>query len=375
MHSMTCARCLALVLQTQGGRAEVVAPAAAIRRDLVRPKLIVLRPGSKPGSPGRLFRRNTPTVPQFQERAAADEPPGDCRGVAGGVFSTWCSVRESAARRRVEAALSDQSTRAEESSAVGERPVAKLDLSKYQTSELVAQITELISIPSMFGRVILTTFLFALLVVFTCAVIFFYSQLSGVGWVLGCAYALVLGFLFGVLLGVLRAVSKALGNIEAILSLVLTIAKSAAEDYDRLQTGTARMPTGGELVEQVYEEVLLPSLEQAVAGAFWILSRPLLWIYRRTIGRSVRWMIKWCDQQPLTDEQSQQVRQHAEAGLSAVASYSQTIQQYASTAAQYVAGVGRGIRAYAMRPLYIAFTISLSTASLPLLLLRWFVTE
>jgi len=251
---------------------------------------------------------------------------------------------------------------------------AKLDLAQYRTGDLVERLTELISVPKALRKVIATTLLFSSLCVFACFLISYFSELTRLPWLAICAYSLVAGFILGAILGILRIASTALLNVESILGIVLEITRAAATDYEKIQAGEVRMPSGGELVEQVYRDVVSPAIEQAIAGAFGFLGKPLLWTYHRTIGSAVRFMIGRVKRRQLTDQQEQRVSNQAEAGLSTIAAYSETIASYTSSASKIVEDIGNKIRFYAMLPMYVLFSVALLLATIPVLVVWYFAT-
>jgi len=150
--------------------------------------------------------------------------------------------------------------------------VATLDLSKYQSGELADRIVEVISIPKAFGGLILTTLLLVVLWFLVVYLLFANADIANTYWYAVCAYALTVGVVLGIVLGILRLVSRGIRGIGGVLEIVLEITDQAASDYDALQTGDTRMPTGSELIEQVSDEVVLPAAEKSLSGALGFLA-------------------------------------------------------------------------------------------------------
>jgi hypothetical protein len=250
--------------------------------------------------------------------------------------------------------------------------VARLDLSKYRTSELVGQLTELISVPKMFLRVGSFAILLGILAIVACCLIFAYSEVNLIPWLTVCAYSLVIGLLLGVILGFLRVLARGMQNIEAVLRIGLEITGEAATDYEQLQTGEMQLPSGGELIEQVFREVVSPALEKAVANAFGILGRPLLWFYRLTIRSSVNYLLARVRRKVTRAEHEQVVADKAVSGLGVIAKYSDRITAVTEIALSIITKTGRTIRFFVMFPLYALFLAALLLATLPILLVRYF---
>lgn len=251
---------------------------------------------------------------------------------------------------------------------------AKLDLARYRTSGLVGNLVELISVPHALRRVIVVMLYLGVAVCGTVALVFIRAELSGIGWLILCGYSLIAGFGLGILLGFLRVLSRALVSIEELLKIALKITENAADDCANLQSGSSRMPSAGELVEQVYEDVLVPTMEEAVSEAFGFIGRPILWLYRRSIGAAVCYVIKKMAQLSTTKEQDAATVEATKQNIAALAKYPEYIRNYTKQAAEFVNHVSQRVRFYATLPLYIAFYVCLFMASVPILILRFFAT-
>ena len=248
-----------------------------------------------------------------------------------------------------------------------------IDLAKYRSGDLADRVVDLVGVPKAFRRIAKTAALGALLSVVACCLIFHYSQMTAIPLLVVCAYALVMGVVFGVVLAVLGVLATAAKSVDSILRIVFEITGDVAKDYERIQSGSAQLPSGGELVEQVYEGVVLPVMDKAVAGAFGFLSAPLLWIYHRTVGLGIRYVIKRMARSRPSSEEEQKIAVATTGGMAAVAKDSETIRTYTSSAAELVGSVGGKIRFFAMLPLYVAFAVSLTVAVVPIVLV-WLLT-
>jgi hypothetical protein len=252
-------------------------------------------------------------------------------------------------------------------------PVAKLDLSKYRTGELAQQIAELISIPKVFWKIAKATVLVGLLLTVACILVFMYSQITLAPWLVVCGYALIAGGLLGFMLGVLHVLSNSLRTIGGVLTIVLEITGKAAGDYDQLQAGAARLPSGGELFEQVYEDVILPMIEKSVARLFGILGTPLLWGYRWTIGPAVRYVVRRVRRSRLTQQEERDMEAAAASGLASASAYAEQITRFTTVASRVIEKTGRAMRWFLMVPLYVLFVLALWVAVVPIVIVRLFV--
>lgn len=254
---------------------------------------------------------------------------------------------------------------------VTQREVAKLDLKKYRTGELTQELTELISIPGAIFSVLRTTAQVAFVVMLVVMLMLYFVEASGFEWFLTSIYSLVIAVVAGFILGLIRIVYRSLGNIEQILRLIFGIAQNVAADAGQLQSGEVRAPTGSELVAQVYDDVVAPTLQKVVAGVFGWFGGPLYWVYNRTINASIKMVLKRTKMPQLSEERDAAISQGFESGVVESSRYSQQIQAFTDRAAGIVGSIGSGIRSYVMRPIFVAYCVLLMIAALPILIFRF----
>ena len=167
----------------------------------------------------------------------------------------------------------------------------KIDLTKYRTDELIETTIELVGLPRALAELCKQAAIWfvAFMGVLMLLVIFFDGQpilsVKGMGLII---YGLAAAIITGIWFGVVRLTYGLLNNLGRLLQQILDIVKWAAADVASLRTGEQKLPTAVELTRAVYEQVILPVIETAVAQNFGILGKPLLWGYRATIGRAVR---------------------------------------------------------------------------------------
>lgn len=256
---------------------------------------------------------------------------------------------------------------------VPSNPPEKLDFAKYRSDELGDSLAELISVP---GRIITIVRMAALVIALTaicCYLVRVFAELSLIPSLLVCAYSLVMAVYFGVSLGILRVISKALQNIESILQIVLDTTVQVAQDYEQTRTGRMQLPSGGELVEQVYAIVIVPALERAVAKSFRFLSRPILWLHRRTIGAAVHKLVIRVNRSLCTTEEEPQTAVGVAANSEQFKTWFAGVVTFTATASRIAANLGRRLRTYAMLPLYLMFGISVAIAAIPVVAVVYFL--
>lgn len=248
-----------------------------------------------------------------------------------------------------------------------------IDLAAYRTGDFAERLGALFSVPEALRKVLSSTVFLAALFFAVCVLAQRYFNAAWLPLLASCAYALLIGIVLGMGLGFVRVVAAALQNIEAILDIVLEITGKVAGDYDRIQAGAARLPTGGELVERVYEGVAIPVMHGAVTKPLGVLGPPLIWVYRRTIGSAVRSLIRRVNRSAERRRAEMQLEQAAAAGVVSIAKYSETINAYTNTAMRIVSSIGGTIRWFALLPLYITFTLVIVLAIVPLFIELWVI--
>ncbi len=240
-----------------------------------------------------------------------------------------------------------------------------IDFAKYRTKELGEQIGALISVPGAFFTVLKTAFLFFVLTGVICFAIHSSYEMSLGVLIPMCIYGLFAATVLGGMFGVVRVIALGMGNIESILKITLETTAHVAADYDQVSTGQQRLPSAAELVGLVTEKVVMPVVENVVASSFGFLGTPLLWLHRRTIGSSVRFLVKQTAESSVTDDEAERIEGAASTGLETAAKYSTKVRSYTDRALSVVSKTGRTINGFVMRPIYVAFVVALACASVP----------
>lgn len=244
----------------------------------------------------------------------------------------------------------------------------RLDLSKYRTRELVEHLTELISVPA------------AILTVIMCCIAISSIAASFSAWLVwddeiaksikaGIAfYSAICGAILGIGMGILRAFSRAIFNVEGVLRIILDTTLQAAHDYERLQSGSAIMPTSSQLIEQVHSEVISPAVEESVSAGLGVIGSPIVWMYRWTVRSAVNSLVRRVASRPVADDGY--IANKTESGLRVVAKYSRRIERTVTVAGNFVAAISRNTRFVTLTPLYAVYLIAVLVACTPILLIH-----
>ena len=243
---------------------------------------------------------------------------------------------------------------------------ARIELSRYQTGPLAAAIAEIMSVPAAIRLVVWTT-----IVTITCVEVgswlwAFYSGGSTLSLILSTLYILIIAAVLGFALGLLRVMIAFLKNLERLLTLILEVSSAMAADFRDFRQGDKEMPTAGEIVEHVYCGVVVPAMETAVSKSLGFLGTPLLWIYRRTLGSGVRYLIGRMQAESVTTDDAQIVEGVAIGALDAVSNNVDVIQSRLTMALGYTTNTVSFVRKFFLFPLQFAFVVAVLIAIMPL---------
>lgn len=229
----------------------------------------------------------------------------------------------------------------------------KLDLSKYKTPELVDRIVEVINLPSSLASVLIWALCLALGMALFCYLISF-GGLS-IGWIVGLVlFGVLTGGVSGLILGLVRLANRTLENINQVLNIVLDTALMASKDYQGVESGTTTMPTASELSIASYEQVVLPSIEQAALSAFGFLAKPFIWAYKISLNRAVKFMlgkIAYFEKKSVTDQKNEKLK----TVLQKASKYNERIQKTLSPVRNFVDSIGKKFRFVIAIPMYLIF--------------------
>jgi|GEM_PF-5201239 hypothetical protein len=181
----------------------------------------------------------------------------------------------------------------------GEAALQEIDLSQYRTPELVDNIAELISIPSFLIK--LLRWMFGALIFSWITIPWIFGELHW-GWMIpiilyGTVGALVVGAAIGTTFGV----SRAIGNMVEIADITFHISDQMLHDYRGYSDNKKTWPSPRQFVVAVYDCVIIPCVEIAFSRSFWIFGTAMVWVYKKTLGRVVRYLLKYTPAESIED--------------------------------------------------------------------------
>ena len=120
--------------------------------------------------------------------------------------------------------------------------------------------------------------------------------------------------------------------------------------------------------------MVTPALEQAVSGVFSVPGKVLFWVYQRSIGSAIRFLVKSVNRRQMPPQRAREIERQAASSLSAVADSMGALHTSTPRAMEAVSNIAGKVRFYAMFPMYTVFFVSLSLATLPMFVVWYFAT-
>ena len=251
---------------------------------------------------------------------------------------------------------------------------AKIDLAKYRTDELASKVAEILSVPASIRTVMKTTLFAILLLIVANSLLYAAGNRALFPWLVSSLYALVIATVLGFILGLIRVARLLALRSEGLLQLTLKTSNEVAIDYQSVRSGERQMPAATEIVEHVYDGVVLPAMESAVTNSFGFVGTPLLWVYRRTIGGFIRFVIKRMKTDSLTDEDRRTVELEADKLFRDVADNASNIESVLGNALSFTQHASRMLRRVFLWPVQLVFGLVACAAVVPLVLC-WYWTH
>lgn len=249
-----------------------------------------------------------------------------------------------------------------------------IELSRYKTDELVSKIAEILSVPEAILTVVRTTIIALLCLLAVNSVVNGLGDSTWLPWLLSSVYATAIALVLGFGLGLIRVASSLLSRVEALLHLTLETSRAVSEDFRAVSGGEKRMPNATEIVEHVYDEVIMPAVETVVSQTFGIIGKPLLWVYRRTICEGVRFLIKRMKTESVSEEERADIEQETESLIRDVGENASSIERAIDSAMGYTSTVTESLRKILLKPMCVVFTLVVVVALIPLVVC-WYLSR
>ncbi|MEO1480957.1 MAG: hypothetical protein AAFU77_02545 [Myxococcota bacterium] len=251
--------------------------------------------------------------------------------------------------------------------------LAGVDFERYQTDELRSSIEDILSVAGnvvFFLRTLFVTWLMGPIVML---VVFRESS----WWVqlLWTAYGLTTFLLLGVATGIFFTQRRLLRNIVGIVDVIFEVSDKVLEDIGGLESRGVGATTAM-LVSTVDGAVIRPVVEAVLTARFGFFARPLKWMYRGTISRTVAAiesaLLAWGEK---TDEEIQRDNAEREAAgdvpktvLARARDMTMRVREFSAAARSVAIATAESVTRFALVPAFLLSTITAALALGPPLL-------
>lgn len=244
----------------------------------------------------------------------------------------------------------------------------QLDFDKYRTPKLISTIADIVSIPGAIGSirkwVVIGVGGLILFVVFWLKVT---DSMTLFWWAAFEAYSVPAGALAGLAIGVAEFIRRSLNNMTQLIDLMLETTMQVAVDAQGLTSGETEMPPTRDLVEDVYEQVILEITKEVLDSMFGFLAKPIYGLYHVTLNQLVRITIKLI---PGTTEVTPELTEKIEMASRLTDDQGRVIRSLRWTQ-QKLAGIGGWIKLLVILPCYSIVFVIIGLIVLPLGLAWW----
>lgn len=246
----------------------------------------------------------------------------------------------------------------------------KLDFAKYRTPDLIATIVDIVGLPgAVAGIMKWALFCVAALVV----VVGLALKLSGNMTLLWTAvleiYSAPAGTLIGLTLGTAEFVRRSLTSMTKLVDLLLETSARVAVDVQGLSAGETEMPPTRDLVEDVYEQVILVVTKEVLGSMFGFFGKPVYWLYHVTLNQMVRIAIRFL---PNDGESTSTLPKTLDTLSEVTDEQGRVVASLRWTQAK-LNHVGGWVRLLVMVPCYALASLMISITLLPLWIAWWFL--
>lgn len=245
----------------------------------------------------------------------------------------------------------------------------RVDLTRYRTPELFDRVMNLVDLPGTLRKWFI--WLAAMVVTLLAGTWLVFADLVSTPLLVGLLlWAAIGGFLVANFLCLCHTIDGALSDVGGLVEVTLDTVRAAAADLGQARSG--QFPSASELVRASYRDVTLPILEKVIAERVWIVGKPLLWVYRRSLGKLIGLAIDRLPVEKLEADGGEQLLKRHMQRAEQLHAKREAIERYASRLGEIAASMQRGVRKWAMRPLYGVACLLVIALLVPLAVVYWF---
>ena len=252
----------------------------------------------------------------------------------------------------------------------GDQRAATIDFKKYRTPELAVSVTEIVDVRGKLASGFKTAF-FSFTGFLLLVGVAFWWRGNLATFSLAIGYSLFAGAVFSLVMAIAGAVKRSLAEMEQLVGLLFSTTSQIASDIASLGTGSTTLPSARKLIEGVYGDVLLPTVEQVVAKSLGWIGTPVLFAYKLTLGRVVRFAIKCVPDTAFAADEDQlnERAQQVMAELESISDEKENTDKALNWAQRQLEYIGTKARFLVMLPCYIISVAIVVIVLIPLAIL------
>lgn len=167
-----------------------------------------------------------------------------------------------------------------------------IDFKKYRTPELVSSMMDIIDWRNKLVSIFKIAF-WALLILLIVSIVLTWTRASDVMFAAVVGYSFISGTIAALAFAIAWTGQTSLQSMDQVVDLTFKLSQQVADDIRGARAGEIKMPTSRKLVEGVYTNVILATLEETASKSFGFLGRPLLFAYKLSLGRMIRKAISY----------------------------------------------------------------------------------
>jgi len=244
----------------------------------------------------------------------------------------------------------------------------KLNLADYRNDTLVSRVLSICDVKTSIAQILKITIIACLIIPPIYLLLLSGKGLSPTMWKALSGYSVIAAIILGLGGGLIWLANSILTDAKEIVRLTLQQSQKAADDIAEIKDGSVIIPTGRELIEQIYGELLLPIIEQVIAESFGVIGKPLLFTYRLTIGRSINFVIRKTAAAFAKVDTIESAPQKLKSSLEDQATMIDELQEFAAQAETTFNKYNHLLRQLIIIPLIVIFIVLIILLSLPILL-------
>lgn len=235
----------------------------------------------------------------------------------------------------------------------GSISIDEIDFSKYRTKELATEVGDLVSLPKSLLKLVGYVVMCVLLGVIVVYVLMKIDAQNGLTIFASVVYGGIASTLFAFALWIVMMLKKGVTSLTRIVDLLLETTTKIASDYHQLHSGQKQLPPMADLVGAVYEHVFMHAFREGVSSATGLLGKPIYWVYRMTVDRMLKRVVRYVATKTATEESKTDFTKAIDSTMPEIAEKESAIISHLQWARENIVQSGNWLSRHMLWPCYI----------------------